>query len=61
MSHSHSIFRAAQRQPRLRAELLNVTNNASPSAMTVSRGQQYGRITTISTPRIARFGFTFSF
>jgi hypothetical protein len=29
--------------------------------MTVSAGQQYGRITTISTPRVARLGFTFSF
>ena len=54
-------IRAAERRLRLSAEILNLNNNASPYAMMVSTGQQYGRTTTISTPRVARLGFTFSF
>lgn len=50
-----------QQRIRLSAEVLNVTNNASPYAVTLSTGQQFGRITTISTPRVARLGVTFSF
>jgi hypothetical protein len=46
---------------RLSAEILNVTNNASPYTVTLSTGQQFGRITAISTPRIARLGVTYSF
>lgn len=46
---------------RLSAEILNATNNSSPYTMTLSSGQQFGRITAISTPRIARLGVTYSF
>jgi hypothetical protein len=46
---------------RVSVEVLNATNNSSPYARTLASGQQYGRITTISTPRIARFGVTYSF
>jgi len=54
-------FRIAKQRLRFSAEGLNVTNNAAPYAMTLSTGQQYGRITTISTPRIARLGVSYSF
>jgi hypothetical protein len=50
-----------QQRFRLSAEILNVTNNASPYTVTLSSGQQYGRITAISTPRVARLGVTYSF
>lgn len=46
---------------RASAEVLNATNNSSPYAMTFTSGPAFGRITTISTPRIARFGVTYSF
>jgi len=52
---------SAQQRFRLSAEILNVTNNASPYTVTLSSGQQYGRITAISTPRVARLGVTYSF
>jgi hypothetical protein len=45
----------------LSGEILNVTNNSSPYTVTLSSGQQFGRITAISTPRVARLGVTYSF
>ena len=54
-------IRAGHQRYRLSAEILNVTNNSSPYTVTLSSGQQFGRITAISTPIVARLGVTYSF
>ncbi|HEV3216318.1 MAG TPA: carboxypeptidase regulatory-like domain-containing protein [Vicinamibacterales bacterium] len=54
-------LRTGKQRYRFSAEILNATNNSSAYAVTLSSGQQYGRITTISTPRVARLGMSFSF
>ena len=54
-------MRVGHQRYRLSTEILNVTNNSSPYTMTLSSGQQFGRITAISTPRVARLGVTYSF
>ena len=45
----------------LSAEILNATNNSSVYAYTFTAGPSFGRITTISTPFIARLGMTYFF
>jgi hypothetical protein len=54
-------LRTGKQRYRFSAEILNATNNSSPYAATLASGQQYGRITTISTPRVARLGMSYSF
>ena len=54
-------MRLGRQRYRLSAEILNVTNNSSPCTVTLSPGQQFGRITALSTPRVARLGVTYSF
>jgi hypothetical protein len=54
-------FHVSGQKLRFSGEILNVTNNSSPYTMTLSTGQQYGRITAISTPIIARLGVIYSF
>ena len=54
-------MRVGHQRYRLSTEILNVTNNLSLYTMTLSSGQQFGRITAISTPRVARLGVTYSF
>ena len=58
---AREIWFSQQQRFRLSAEILNVTNNALPDTVTLSMGHQYGRITAISTPRIARLVVTDSF
>jgi hypothetical protein len=54
-------LRSGKQRYRLSAEILNATNNSSPYTVTLTSGQQYGRILTISTPRVARLGMSYSF
>jgi hypothetical protein len=55
------VLRMGKHRYRFSAEILNATNNSSAYAVTLASGQQYGRITTISTPRIARLGMSYTF
>jgi hypothetical protein len=54
-------FRLGRQTFRTSLEVLNATNDSSPYAITTNSGPAFGRITTISTPRIARFGLSYSF
>ena len=54
-------FRRGSHNLRLSAEVLNATNDSSAYAYTFTAGPAFGRITTISTPRIARLGVTYAF
>ena len=54
-------FRRGNDMLRLSAEILNATNNSSAYAYTFTAGPSFGRITTISTPIIARIGMTYFF
>ncbi len=49
------------RRMQLDFDLLNLTNSGAAWATTYLAGQNFGRVTSIDNPRIARFGVTFDF